>query len=101
MLPEPDDDDVAYDSDEEPTIPRPRAPKISGVRPAAPAEESVFDDSEIDTDVDANVLPADLEATTAHYPSDIEQILVGISKIAEDDTVTKPVKKHEDDDQKG
>ncbi len=102
MLPAPDsDEDVAYDSDEEPTIPRPRAPKISGVRPAAPAEDSVFDDVEADTDVDASALPrlpADDEPTTAHYPSDVEQILVGISKISGDDTITeveetKPIKK--------
>src|SRR5205823_2670009 len=88
MLPERENDDEAYDADEEPTIPRPRAPKTSGVRAAAPTVESVFDDVDVDTDVDGHTLPADDEPTTAHYPSDIEEILVGISKISGDDTIT-------------
>ncbi|HEY8072694.1 MAG TPA: hypothetical protein VIF62_01255 [Labilithrix sp.] len=91
MLPEPENDDVAYDSDEEPTLPRPRAQKISGVRPASPAEDSVFDDIEADTDVDGSALPklpADDEPPTAHYPSDVEEMLVGISKMKGDDTIT-------------
>ena len=90
MRPEPSHDE-AYEADEEPTIPRARAPKLSGVRPAATADDaSLFDGCEADTDVDAQTLSADEEPTTAHYPSDVEQILVGISKLGGDDTATAP-----------
>ncbi len=70
------------------------------MRPAVAAHESVFDGLEADTAVDARTLPsdsglpADEEATTAHMPREVEEMLVGISKIAgDDDTATEPTVK--------